>query len=155
MMRRALRPSSLLSLRGGRQQASRALSVQPVVEDVVEVTHTPGAGAQQQQQQQPQPSAAASGFQGETRVLGGAKAVLRNVSPLVRRWGWAACIDRSLRHAFSLAHSSTPPLPDAMERMSRTGPARRSRRCTTCPSSSSSTAPPRSVSPSLFFFLWV
>ncbi len=85
MMRRALSgPSARLSLRqpGGWQQASRALSVQPVVEDPVEVTHTSGAGAgRAQPQPAPQPQRAGSaGFQGETRVLGGAKAVLRNVS---------------------------------------------------------------------------
>lgn len=85
MMRRAVRPLSLLPRRP--QQASRALSVQPVVDDVVEVTHTSTAAPQQQQQQQPR----SGGFQGETRVLGGAKAVLRNVRtgvPCVCVLGW-------------------------------------------------------------------
>ena len=92
MMRRAVRPlSHLLPKRlpqqQQQQQASRALSVQAVVDDVaVEVTHTSSASAApQQQQQQPQqpPRSGAGGFQGETRVLGGAKAVLRNVRACV------------------------------------------------------------------------
>lgn len=91
MMRRAVRPlSHLLPKRlpqQQQQQASRALSVQAVVDDVaVEVTHTSSASAAPPQQPQQPPRSGAGGFQGETRVLGGAKAVLRNVRSRVLRW---------------------------------------------------------------------
>lgn len=88
MMRRAVRPLSHLlpKRRPQQQQASRALSMQAVVDDVVEVTHTTSSSAGPQRQQQPQqpPRPGTGSFQGETRVLGGAKAVLRNVRACVR-----------------------------------------------------------------------
>lgn len=60
----------------------RPLSVQAVVDEHVEVTHTStsGGGQQQQPQQQRGERGGGGGFQREARALGGAQAVVRNVS---------------------------------------------------------------------------